>query len=376
MGRRWRKVGAAVAAGLVLAAASTSTGRAAVDPDGDGVEAPWDLCPDEAETRNGFEDGDGCPDHEGRVLDALVAASEGLPGWARQALFAWAAEVMTQRPAVTEVTIAFGADADSLYRAERQAEAVVRALVEAGVDRRRLRARGVEGGRAGLWVSRRGDLRRMPEVLGGLRGTVTGPDFEMKLQPTELRVVDRVGGTEALCYAGTRRGDTVVLHCDGRGREVAFELTPGLTEDWREVARGQVRVDGVVRPWAGLLRRHGLPDLRKRALMKDELAGLGPRRPRPTMAWVEATRPCLEGLDAEWMVTILGATGEIVGRELRGPAATDAVRRCLDAATVDLRFAPFEQAVLRYGFRFSAGWPQILEDHPRAPRWPASATGP
>ncbi|PKN54738.1 MAG: cell envelope biogenesis protein OmpA [Deltaproteobacteria bacterium HGW-Deltaproteobacteria-14] len=54
-----------------------------LDNDGDGLDDDADLCPNEPENRNGFEDGDGCPDHKpafpafgdgGRV--ALVAPGD------------------------------------------------------------------------------------------------------------------------------------------------------------------------------------------------------------------------------------------------------------------------------------------------------------
>ncbi|MFB6352746.1 MAG: thrombospondin type 3 repeat-containing protein [Halobacteriales archaeon] len=41
---------------------TVSTRQAPADYDGDGIDDSTDRCPTRPETRNGFQDGDGCPD--------------------------------------------------------------------------------------------------------------------------------------------------------------------------------------------------------------------------------------------------------------------------------------------------------------------------
>ena len=49
-----------------------SSAALAGDRDHDGVKGREDLCPEEAETRNGYRDGDGCPDELGDVTVTVL----------------------------------------------------------------------------------------------------------------------------------------------------------------------------------------------------------------------------------------------------------------------------------------------------------------
>jgi len=48
------------------------------DPDGDGIIAPDDKCPTAAETRNGFQDADGCPDEIPEEVKKFTGTMEGI----------------------------------------------------------------------------------------------------------------------------------------------------------------------------------------------------------------------------------------------------------------------------------------------------------
>ncbi len=130
-----------------------------LDDDGDGLADPEDACPREAEDRDGFEDGDGCPDPDPsaatlvgdrivtpRPVDfepgghALAARAEPvLDGVAR--VIALHPEVVRVRVEVH--TTASGLPDQDLARSRRRAAAVMRYLVERGVDPTLLVARGL-----------------------------------------------------------------------------------------------------------------------------------------------------------------------------------------------------------------------------------------
>ncbi len=59
--------------------------RSTRDGDGDGIRVPGDACPELAEDRDGFEDGDGCPDPDndgdGRPDPADACPDQAGPGW-------------------------------------------------------------------------------------------------------------------------------------------------------------------------------------------------------------------------------------------------------------------------------------------------------
>ncbi len=129
----------------------------AATPDGDGDGVAKDRCPNAAETVNGFEDDDGCPDEAPDFFlanDTLRFAGTfefGLLGELKpesQAIVDGLAGLLAKHAELELVEVAVfvtgtGKDADD--KSAQRAKKVVRALVAAGVDEERLRGRGYGG---------------------------------------------------------------------------------------------------------------------------------------------------------------------------------------------------------------------------------------
>jgi outer membrane protein OmpA-like peptidoglycan-associated protein len=126
------------------------------DQDGDGIPDASDACPIEPEIVNGTDDADGCPD-EGRaalvgdaivILETIAFSSGGatiLPVSSR--VLDAVASVLKGNPRIARMEVqghtdSQGDDASNLDLSQRRAQAVVDALVQRGVDRGRLVARG------------------------------------------------------------------------------------------------------------------------------------------------------------------------------------------------------------------------------------------
>jgi outer membrane protein OmpA-like peptidoglycan-associated protein len=125
-----------------------------LDPDGDSIPTADDQCPDEAETFNGWEDEDGCPDRGRTVVsdtkieildkvyfetDSAAVKNESLP------LLDAIAIVLDENPSIRLVEIQGHADeqeADGQVLSIARAEAVKAALVGRKVDAARLGAMG------------------------------------------------------------------------------------------------------------------------------------------------------------------------------------------------------------------------------------------
>ena len=124
------------------------------DTDGDGFLDPDDKCISEPETKNGFEDGDGCPDELPPEMEEFSGVIEGI-------LFEYnsakvrkssapkldkAIEVLEKFPDVRLEVVGHTDDKGSreynLDLSKRRAQSVVDYLVEGGIDRSRLRSRG------------------------------------------------------------------------------------------------------------------------------------------------------------------------------------------------------------------------------------------
>jgi len=133
------------------------------DPDSDGLTAPTDRCPLVAETKNGFQDDDGCPDAKVSVTrlpkvtvtkteikideKILFAFGKASIDKASDGLLKEIADVMNANPQVEFVEVAghadkIGNDRVNADLTKRRAEAVVDALSSRGVDRKRMRAQG------------------------------------------------------------------------------------------------------------------------------------------------------------------------------------------------------------------------------------------
>ncbi len=164
-----------------------------LDNDGDGIADLTDQCPNDQEDRDGFQDDDGCPDRDDdkdQILDAVdqcpreaeiyngIDDTDGCPDKGKLvvitcapqpiitriefvgatatirpesvAVIKAAADVLAAHPEILLVEIEGhtdenGAEVANVNLSLKRAEAVVDALVKAGVDRSRLRAQGYGG---------------------------------------------------------------------------------------------------------------------------------------------------------------------------------------------------------------------------------------
>lgn len=124
------------------------------DRDKDLIPDPSDGCPDEAETRNNYQDEDGCPDEVPKEVKKFTGVIEGIffdtdkdtikP--ASRATLDRAAQVMREFPDMkVEISGHTDAEGDRAYNVElsrRRAEAVRKYLVDAGIDPGRITTRG------------------------------------------------------------------------------------------------------------------------------------------------------------------------------------------------------------------------------------------
>ncbi len=123
------------------------------DRDRDGISDADDKCPNEPETFNGRDDEDGCPDHSiGVVLDTSdVEVPAQIPFTKNVAKVALPslptldelARVLKNNPDLGTLEVRGHAtpdEANAVALAKDRGNAVVEALVNAGVDRKRLRA--------------------------------------------------------------------------------------------------------------------------------------------------------------------------------------------------------------------------------------------
>ena len=128
------------------------------DQDDDGI-AQKDKCPREAETRNGYQDLDGCPDElpadvvevttQELRCDAqiLFARGKAVIEPASAPLLETIAAALKQNPAIELLEIAGHADATgdpmtNIDITRRRADAVLAALAERGIEKQRMRAAG------------------------------------------------------------------------------------------------------------------------------------------------------------------------------------------------------------------------------------------
>ncbi|WP_129347763.1 OmpA family protein [Sorangium cellulosum] len=126
------------------------------DPDGDGIVAEADQCPNEAEVKNDYKDDDGCPDVARVIvagpavqLNEQIAFVEGKADIepASQDLLAAIAKTMKDNPQIQFVEIAVhsekaGTDWNTVALTKKRADAVVKALAALGVEKNRMRAAG------------------------------------------------------------------------------------------------------------------------------------------------------------------------------------------------------------------------------------------
>jgi outer membrane protein OmpA-like peptidoglycan-associated protein len=124
------------------------------DSDGDGLRDDVDKCPSEAETSNGFEDDDGCPDEVPDVVKRFSGAIDGITFGTNQAeirpgsrgVLDEAARVLDEYPSLRVEVVGHtddrGAREHNLDLSLRRAESVKAYLVRQGVEPTRLIVRG------------------------------------------------------------------------------------------------------------------------------------------------------------------------------------------------------------------------------------------
>jgi outer membrane protein OmpA-like peptidoglycan-associated protein len=124
------------------------------DRDGDGVVDNRDKCPTEVETKNGFQDSDGCPDQLPAPLAKFVGVIPGIefdagrssPRPESAAILEAAAKVFLQyrdsRVRISVHTDNQGTIADNRALSGRRANAVRDYLIDRGIDAGRVEARG------------------------------------------------------------------------------------------------------------------------------------------------------------------------------------------------------------------------------------------
>jgi OOP family OmpA-OmpF porin len=125
------------------------------DTDGDGIFDDKDRCPKEPETKNGFEDGDGCPDTVPEAVKKFSGVVEGIyfdQGKATirpqsRKVLDNAVKVMKDYPSITlEISGHTSSEGDPAFNqrlSQERADAVKQWLVEAGIPAQSVKTRGV-----------------------------------------------------------------------------------------------------------------------------------------------------------------------------------------------------------------------------------------
>lgn len=124
------------------------------DADGDGLVGSFDKCPQEPETRNGFEDADGCPDEMPDAITKFTGSIQGIQfkmGTAEVEETSYptldsAVEILKKFPSIRlEVsghTSSEGTEKRNQELSVQRAEAVKKYIVSRGINEERLVARG------------------------------------------------------------------------------------------------------------------------------------------------------------------------------------------------------------------------------------------
>lgn len=127
------------------------------DADGDGIPVPADKCPDQAEVVNGFEDEDGCPDEKPLVeikgtevkINQKIMFEKGKSTITEGSMpvVQAVADVLKKHPELQLVEVSGHASKEgdktvNLNLTQQRVNAVVKKLVELGVEQTRLLAQG------------------------------------------------------------------------------------------------------------------------------------------------------------------------------------------------------------------------------------------
>lgn len=125
------------------------------DPDGDGIIGEHDKCPNEPENRNGFEDGDGCPDEipeDVKKFTGVIAGVEFDFGKATirknsEAILDEAVKVLQAHPSIRVMisghTDNVGSAERNLELSQQRADSVRTYLVSHGIEGSRVQAEGM-----------------------------------------------------------------------------------------------------------------------------------------------------------------------------------------------------------------------------------------
>lgn len=124
------------------------------DSDSDGLADRGDKCPADPETKNSYQDADGCPDEVPQQLQAFTGAIEGIQFQTGSAQLMPASKTLLQKAATTlkghpELKVTIAGHTDNVGDAQRNEElskaraaAVMDYLIQAGVEAARLSSAG------------------------------------------------------------------------------------------------------------------------------------------------------------------------------------------------------------------------------------------
>lgn len=228
------------------------------DADQDGVPATDDLCPEQAETTNGFEDGDGCPDAEWATATLLAnkvyfqSGSTSLQQDAFEALGRLAKVLTAASSTIRSVELVGHADKrgdfeDNAALSLKRAEAARDWLVRHGVAAENLVAVGAGAlpgeAKAVMDANRRVEIRARVERRVGIGEAQQLPEFELasgwriaKRWTTGRTAIFDPQGTVYLPYSAKQTGSRWAVFARaavGKEVDLVFERPEPLRASWR-----------------------------------------------------------------------------------------------------------------------------------------------
>lgn len=241
---------------MVMMTSVTSAQIQFSDGDGDGVSDFFDACPEAAETQNGFQDRDGCPDEESAALDALAqrvffrTGRDTLDGRARGTV-SEIAGFLASHDEIRLLRVEGFADQRgrrerNLALSQRRADSVAASLSREGVEAWRLDAVGygpLPGRSAAIQAQNRrvqfvvelsGDEASNMDLrpwVGEWRGQ-SHVDLHVGTHPGDVYATIRPGAPAGLGPAGSRQRcysvkddqGRLVIHCSGADGELSMSV--------------------------------------------------------------------------------------------------------------------------------------------------------